>query len=220
MRGQARSRTARTWPRAIPCLGGCTFAEDPALAAPEARLIWRADLDPGVLTVEAVPAARADPDAVDPVALGAWLSAVRDGEGREHAVFSDGWHHIRFDVEVGSLSAGPVILRYRLEGAVSVRPKLLSLRRLVAFCVDRRFGPSLYPSDPRVARWLVALQVHDGLAAGASQREIGEALYGADRVTADWDEASDSMRSRVRRLVAEARRLARGGWRSLMKGRA
>lgn len=219
MRRQAQSPAARAWRRAIPCPGGCTFAENPALAAPEARLIWHADLDPGALVVEAVPAAGADPDAIDPVALSAWLTAVPDGEGREHAVLSDGWHHIRFDVEAGSLSAGPVILRYRLAGTRSVRPKLLPLKRLVAFCIDRRFGPSLYPPDPRVDRWLVALQVHDGLAVGASLREIGEVLHGPDRVAADWDDASDSMRSRVRRLAAEARRLARGGWRSLMKGR-
>src|ERR1700751_1225941 len=121
MRKRARSRTARARLRPILCPGGCIFAENPALAAPEARLIWHADLDPGALAVEAVPAARADPDAIDPVALGAWLTAVSDGKGREHAVFSDGWHHIRLDVEAGTLSSGPVVLRYRLQGSVSAR---------------------------------------------------------------------------------------------------
>lgn len=197
--------------------GGSTFAEDPAISALDARLVWHADLDPGTLAVEAVPASPKDNDAIDPARLAAWLTLVPDADGREHAVLSDGRRHIRFDVEAGTLSTGPVILHYRLAGTISARPRLLPLRRLVSFCIDRRFASSLYPPDPRVPRWLTALQVHDGLASGASLREIGEALYGPDRVAADWGDASDSMRSRVRRLAAEARRLASGGWRSLMR---
>lgn len=164
-----------------------------------------------------MPAAAGDPDAINPAAFGKWLTIAVDAEGREHAVLSDGWHHIRLDVEAGTLSAGPVILRYRLEGSISARPKLLPLRRLVDFSLHRRFARSLYPADPRVARWLVMLQVLDGLSAGARQREIGEALYGAERVAREWEGRSDSLRSRVRRLAAEARRLARGGYRLLMR---
>ena len=204
---------ATRWP------GGFTFAEDPAIAAPQARLIWHADLDPGTLAVEARPAARGDPNAIDPAKLRVWLIAVADKDGCEHAVISDGWRHIRFDVEAGTLSAGPVILHYRIEGSLWARPKLLPLMRLVEFSLHRQFRRSLYPPDPRIARWLAALQVHDGLTAGASQREIGEALYGIERVTAEWDGASDSLRSRVRRLAGEARRLARGGYRFLMRRR-
>ncbi|MGH6614430.1 DNA -binding domain-containing protein [Sphingomonas sp.] len=199
------------------CSGGCIFAENPVIAAPQARLVWHADLDPGTLVVEAVPATGPDPDAIDPAALGAWLTVVADSDGREHAVLSDGWHHIRLDIERGTLSSGPVILRYRLVGSVSARAKLLPLRRLVEFSLHRRFARSLFPPDPRIARWLTALQVHDGLAVGASLREIGDVLCGAARVAADWDGPSDSLRSRMRRLASEARRLAQGGWRALMR---
>jgi hypothetical protein len=203
----------------MPCPGGFIFAENPAIAAPQARLIWHADLDPGTILVEAEPALRDEGDAIDPRALAAWLTLATNPDGREHAVLSDGRHHIRFDVGAGTLMSGPVMLRYRLAGTVSAQAKLLPLRRLVEFCIDRRFRAALYPPDPRVERWLVALRVHDGLAAGASLREIAGALYGAQRVAADWSDASDSMRSRVRRLAAEARRLARGGYRFLMRGR-
>ena len=208
----AQPQRPTRWP------GGFTFAEDPAIAAPQARLIWHADLDPGTLTVDARPAAPRDPDAIDPAALRVWMTAVADGDGCEHAVLSDGLRHIRFDLAAGTLSAGPVVLRYRLKGSVSARLKLLPLRRLVEFSLHHQFRRALWPSDPRVARWLITLRVHDGLAAGASQREIGEALYGAERVNAEWEDTSDSMRSRVRRLAAEARRLARGGYRTLMRG--
>lgn len=200
---------------------GCTFAEDPAIAAPGARLIWHAGLDPSTPVVEAMPAAARDPNAIDPAAFGQWLTVAADMHDREHAVLSDGWHHIRFDVVAGTLSAGPVILRYRLQGSVAMRPKLLPLRRLIDFSLHRRFARSLYPADPRIARWLAMLQVLDGLSAGASQREIAEALFGTGRVTAEWERErrSDSIRSRVRRLAAGALKLARGGYRDLMSRR-
>ena len=182
-------------------------------------MIWHASLDPGTLVVEALPADGGNPDAILPEQLQRWLALARDIGGHEHAVLSDGWHHIRIDLAAGSLASGPVVLRYRLEGALSARPKLLPLRRLIAFSLDRRFPRTLYPADPRVARWLTALRVQDALLEGASQREIGEALFGEDRVAGEWDGASDSLRSRARRLVREARQLARGGWRQLLRRR-
>ena len=202
---------------AIPRPGGCTFAEDPDLAAPEARLIWHAGLDPGTLEVEAVAASPHAPDAIDPATLGAWLTLAADAHGREHAVISDGWHRIRLDIILGTLSQGPVVLRCGVAAGGSALPKLLPLRRLVDFALHRRFARALYPADPRVARWLMALQVRDGLVDGASHREIAEALYGTERVESDWEGRSDSLRSRVRRLVAEARRLSRGGYRLMMR---
>ncbi|WP_067736038.1 DUF2285 domain-containing protein [Novosphingobium naphthalenivorans] len=198
--------------------GGFTFAEDPAKAAPDARLIWRADLDPGTLAVTAVPAEARDPDAIDPATLAPWLTLVTGTDGREHAVLSDGLRHIRLDVVSGTLGDGPVILGYCLSGTVSAAPKILPLRRLIALAGERRFLSSLFPADPRVARWIEALRVHDALTEGASQREIAQVLYGAERVASDWHDGSDFLRSRVRRLAAEARRLAKGGYRFLMRG--
>lgn len=202
---------------AIPRPGGCTFAEDPDLAAPDARLIWHAGFDPGTLEVEAIAASPRDPDAIDPGALEAWLTLATDAHGREHAVISDGWHRIRLDIIHGTLSQGPVVLRCGIAGGGSALPKLLPLRRLVDFALHRRFARALYPADPRIARWLTTLQVLDGLVDGASHREIAEVLYGAERVATDWEGRSDSLRSRVRRLVAKAKRLSRGGYRLLMR---
>ena len=52
----------------------------------------------------------------------------------------------------------------------------------------------------------------------ASQREIGAVLFGEDRVLLDWGDRSESLRSHVRRLVRDARAMARGGYRQLMRG--
>jgi hypothetical protein len=110
-----------------------------------------------------------------------------------------------------------VLLHYQLMGIASAAPKILPLRRLLHLCRRRRFARSLFPPDPRVARWLLLLRVHDGLVSGASRREIAAALFGIERVAAEWPGASDSLRSQVKRLARDARAMARGGYRSLMR---
>jgi hypothetical protein len=140
--------------------------------------------------------------------------------GREHAVLSDGWHHIRLDIEEGSLAGQEsVLLNYRLRGLVSVEARLLPLRRFLDLCRRGRFARSLFPRDARIDRGIDMLRVHDAIGQGASQREIGAALFGDERLARDWVGESDSLRSRVRRLVREAQAMARGGYRQLMRRR-
>lgn len=199
--------------------GGCTFAEDPARSAPEARIIWHADLDPGTLRVEAIATGRADPDGLDLERVAAWLTVVTDPDGYDHAVLSDGRHHIRLDVAQGRLAGETrVHLHYRLHGIGSAEAAFLPLRRLLHLQHHRRFARSLYPRDPWIERGIQLLRVHDALADGATQREIGAVLFGEARVAEDWNDRSDSLRSRVRRLVREARTLALGGYRQLLRG--
>ena len=140
--------------------------------------------------------------------------------GREHAVLSDGWRHIRLDIEEGSLAGQEaVLLYYRMRGLVSAEARLQPLRRFLDLCRHRRFARSLFPRDPRIDRGIAMLRVHDAIAQGASQREIGAALFGDERVRRDWSDDSDSLRSRVRRLVRDAHSMARGGYRQLMRRR-
>ena len=202
-------------PAATPGNGGFTFAERPELEAPDARILWRAELDPGALQVAAFPIDAAHPDAIEAGALAPWLTIVADAAG-EHAVLSDGWRHIRIDIEAGSLAAGhAVIIHYRLRGVASAESRILPLRRLLDLYRRRRFSISLYPHDRRVDRWLLALRVHDAVLAGATQREIATVLFG-DAHGSSADIRADSLRSRARRLIRDARRLAAGGYRFLM----
>jgi hypothetical protein len=212
MRGR-RAQRAAPGPRTIRRNGASFFAEHPARDATEARLLWHADLDPGTLSVVAIPSVAGDPDAIDPAALAPWLTLVA-GRSGEHAVLSDGRRHIRIDIEHGTLAGGAVRLRYQLEGLATAQPKILPLRRLIDLSRHRRFLATLYPPDRRVDRWLAALRVHDALRAGTSQREITRVLFGG---VGDGDERrADSLLSRVRRLAREARALGRGGYRQLM----
>ncbi|WP_454798687.1 DNA -binding domain-containing protein [Novosphingobium lindaniclasticum] len=106
------------------------------------------------------------------------------------------------------------MLQYRLAGVHSLRPRILPLRRLLALCNHRRFVSSLFPPDPRMERFADVLRVHDARADGASVKQIVDAFYGPGR--AGQDGRSDSLTSRIRRLVREARAMAAGGYRSLM----
>jgi len=212
MRGR-RARRAAPGHRTIRRNGASFFAEHPARDATEARLLWHADLDPGTLSVVAIPSVVGDPDAIDPAALAPWLTLIA-GRSGEHAVLSDGRRHIRIDIEDGTLAGGAVRLRYQLEGLVAAERKLLPLRRLIDLSRRRLFRAALYPPDRRVNRWLAALRVHDAIRAGASQREIARTLFGA--AGDEHERRADSLRSRVRRLVREAGALARGGYRHLM----
>lgn len=142
-----------------------------------------------------------------------------DPSGHEHAVLSDGFRHVRIDVTEGSLVSGrPVLLQYAVTGLVGVatEARLMPLRRLAALCRTGRFLPGLFPRDPRLDRLIEILRVHDALAAGASQRDIALHFFGSERIPRDWRAASDSLRSRVRRLIRNARRMASGGYRKLL----
>ncbi len=149
--------------------------------------------------------------------LARWLSIATDSDGREHAVLSDGLRHIRLDLKSGHLIAGvPIVLHYQLYGVRSAEPRVLPLRRFLHLCRHRRFAASLFPADLQIPRGLVLLRVHDALADGASQRDIAQAVFGAP-VDRDWSTTSDSLRSRVRRLIKDARTMAGGGYRALMR---
>uniref|UniRef100_UPI0035CADA8F DNA -binding domain-containing protein n=1 Tax=uncultured Sphingomonas sp. TaxID=158754 RepID=UPI0035CADA8F len=200
--------------------GGFTFAEHPARAAPDARIIWRADLDPATLHLDAVPVGRRDSDGIDIARLSPWLSSVTDGRGSQHAILSDGWHHIRLEFDHGRLIPGDrVMLRYRLDGIQAVDPPLLALRRFLYLYRYRRFAATLFPRDRRVERWVEALRVHDALRAGASYREIGRVLFGEQRVEEQWLADGQSLRHRLVRLAADAHRTAQQGHLSLLRRR-
>ena len=81
-------------------------------------------------------------------------------------------------------------------------------------------GPSprrLAGTDPKNAHWIKLLRIHDALDAGASQHEIADCLFDKEWVASGWDGHSDFMRSRLRRMIAQQRRLIDGGYRRLLR---
>ncbi|ESY91657.1 DUF2285 domain-containing protein [Mesorhizobium sp. LNHC209A00] len=60
------------------------------------------------------------------------------------------------------------------------------------------------------------LQALDGSLAGASHREIAEALIGKLRVQDDWKDPRDHLRDRIRRAIRRGHALMNGGYRAFV----
>ncbi|MET3763136.1 DUF2285 domain-containing protein [Sphingomonas sp. UYEF23] len=167
--------------------------------------------------MRAAPVAPGNPDRIEPGRLRPWLSVATDRDGREHAVLSDGLHHIRLDCDGGSLAGSrPIQLHYLIRGTVSAEPVVLPLRRFLHLHRYQRFSPKLFPADARVERWLTVLRIHDAARAGASHRDIAEIVFGQDRVPPGRAWKSEALNARVDRLAREARRMAAGAYRLLL----
>ena len=111
-----------------PCLGASTFFEEPHRSALEARLLWRADFDPTVVAVGAIPAQPDDSDGLDLGRLRGLATLAHADCGQEYLVLSDGWRRLRLDVVEGSLCEGTCVrLDYRLSGFRDLEPRLRRL---------------------------------------------------------------------------------------------
>jgi len=169
-----------------------------------------------VVVAEAEPVPRSHTDAFDIARFGDMVSLVVDDEGHELVLITDGVGEIQLDVRGGSLVAGPVRLRYQVEGLRQIDAKLRTLGRLSALCRLGRFPKSLFAQDRAASKWASALQAYDGMLTGASQREIAAVLFGERMVLEEWNGRSDFLRLRVQRLLSYARRMVDGGYRSLL----
>lgn len=189
--------------------------EPPHLAAPDARPVWRADIHPYVLKVQADRPIEA-PDSFELSRLGMDSIIVTSPDGQEHLLITDGLRAIRIDVLAGTLTTGPVQLRYRLAGFASAERPLLTLRRFLALWRTGRFSDPLHPAQARARRFVLMLRAHDASASGATQREIAAELLSGEAEEARWRTNVPSVRSRVQRLVRNAQAMAAGGYRSLL----
>ena len=191
--------------------------EAPGCGAPAARPIWRAEIHPYVLEADTAPATDAC-DSFELARLRRITTLVAAPGGREHLLISDGLRTIRMDVLSGSLRNGAVRLRYRLSGFEAAERPLLTLRRLLALWRTGRFACRLHSVEARAGRFVLMLRAHDALASGASQREIAAELLCAEAGEVRWRVSAPTLRSRVQRLVRNARTMAAGGYASLLKG--
>jgi hypothetical protein len=168
--------------------------------------------------MEAEPAKADDPVAVDFTTLGGDLFVQQRADGGERVLLRHEGVHLRVDLAVGTVLDGPVRPKVVLPGLWGISAQLLTLKRLGILARHGRLPTTLQPQERRAGRWARMLQALDGVVAGATHREIANTIFGADVVRAEWRGASDHLRLKVQRLVREARRLAGGGYRDLLRG--
>ena len=191
------------------------FSFGAGLDLPATDVFWRPGFNPSVLAVEARPVAPGHGDAFDIRSFDAMATVLRRG-GSEHVLFSDGLRHLQLAVTAGSVLDGPVCLRTLLSGLRHMEAKVLALRRLCGLCRLGRLPRGLFPPERRAGRWAMMLRAWDGEMAGASRRRVAAAIFGEAAAHDLWE---SGYRSRMQRLVREAREMAGGGYLRLL-GRA
>lgn len=193
LRHHRRSQAAHRW--------GLRLLEDPALDARDAHPAW---LPGHAAVVQLYP--DADPP-LDATVFAFWRipghkQLLHDGKGLALIARSPG-HCLRFALAPG-LEDGMAVAYAHRGGAVA--PARSHSLGTALFIVNSR-------PTPAALLELHTLQALDATLAGASLREVGEGLFGADAV-ADWY-ADGGLRSKVRRLVRRGDALMRNGYRCL-----
>ena len=180
-------------------------------------MFWDPAINPAVLVAAAEPAVSASPDTFDLHRFETLATVLRQPDGIEHLLLSDGLRHVQLVVTEGSVVGGPVRLHYRLSGFTGVEAGVLTLRRFCGLHSLGRLPCGLFAAESRSSRLLNLLRAYDGWREGASYREIAGVLFGSQAVREDWGGRSDYLRLRVQRLLRGARQLLAGGYRKLLQ---
>lgn len=183
---------------------GLSAAADPTLSADEGRVVWRADVAPG-LVVPVEPAAFGRPRSSRVL-----RSTPIAGEDGDHIRLPSG---LQVQFRGGARPTQPlvVVLAYDEDFRLRVRAAD-ALRRADLTDTPPRSRLSSTQRE-RLARALFAL---DGALGRRSYREIAQDLFGGDLAGSDFKTAS--VRDVTIRLVRRGRALMAGGYLTLLRG--
>jgi hypothetical protein len=195
---------------------GCLILRDPNLAANSGPMIWRPELLALGVTLVAAP---------DRYSEAHELSVSDVGDARADLQRADGRHVLIEEVEGDhSLWLPDIWIGDGLAGLVVVDDKfalrIAALQRLHRRLTGR--SPRPLPKAWRITRrhqWRLTLMLRalDGHLDQASYREIAETLFGAEAVDRyAWK--TSSIRGQTIRLVKDAIRMMKGGYRKLLTG--
>ena len=195
--------------RNAPNLGGCDFLEDPALDARDADPCWL--LDPDVL-IGLGPAVRDDGDRFSLWALPGRKSVFHDG--RRLIVRSRlGRRIVRLAVSLSLAEAAPFAF------AVSARATASPMDHLSAAGHALAGAPDSLPSGAPLTRTRIihmrALLALDAKAAGASERDVAQVVFGETDRGPGWN--SSALRANVRYLLRHGRAFRDGRYRDLLR---
>ena len=194
-------------PREIDPRWGLRFGADPAVAAPEAEVFWRADAAPGLVV----------PFEEDHSAIASEPRSWRPPNAGRHA--DDGLHvrlpeGLQLQYRGGARPDGPLLVVLGFDQDFGLRVR--AVERLHRAAAGLTAPPSrVTPAHrERLARCLTAL---DGAMMGNSYRDIALAVFGVDAVEREaW--RTSSVRGASIRLVQMGRKLMAGGYLKLLRG--
>lgn len=186
-------------------IGGCTFPEDPGQSCAHILPIWSAAIDPRVLVVQAVTLIES---VGRPFDLKMSDTRVLRGRQAEHLLVERDNALFRLDVIEGTVTAGPVSLRFNLAD-----DERLPAQISVISAYRRTTLPA--PRHTQLGNRLLALHALDVRHAGASLRETADIILGPGA----WPGEGEHRKSLVRRMVVAGERMISAGPQPILAGR-
>jgi len=212
------TRYRRSSSQRIAMRWGLASLADPRLDARQVSPIWAVgDLAPVTLVRDEMPHARNELDTVGRFSLWKLLghkSLVEEGTGLRLIIKSSAK---AVQVRLGGRLSEGDRFAYQIPAGGDDRAAWAVLTTFRALTPLSGSGRELSCERPGRADLfhVRALQVLDGLAAGASQRELAVALFGSAAVARGW-QPDGALRAQVRYLIGRARALIVGEYRSLI----
>ncbi len=197
---------------------GLAYSDSLNVNARKACVLWRPDCYSGVLSMSAV-AGRTN-DGTQKVSLRDLhcrsVLFLRPGD-LQHIVLLGEGRGLQLAVHGAS-----VLEPVRLLMDATPDPKAPGARLDLLKCfhdlgLTGRTSPR-YILKARASRRLkTVLQALDGAGAGASHREIAIAVYGPERVRADWNDPREHLKDHIRKTVRRGFTWMNGGYRSFLR---
>lgn len=194
-------------PAALDPRWGLRFATDPALAAPEAPVFWRADIAPGLVVPFEAPPTLSAQEGRSWRPRGAVERSADDGL---HVRLCEG---LQLQYRGEARPGGPLLVVLDFDQDFGLRVR--AIERLHRAAAGMAAPPSrLTPAQrERLAKSLMAL---DGVLGGDSYRAIATRLFGTTAVAREvWK--TSSVRATTIRLVQAGRGLMAGGYLKVLR---
>ena len=200
--------------------GAWNFPFDPDQCSDVAPALWRADENPGVIVIPQAGAQAAG--IAHALASRAQIASCANAAGR-HLVLADSWGRYRLTLfgstcgdHGGYCVAGDTLLAVRLAALAGFH---LAPQCRQAIAARKMLKPTAYQRQ-RLAKLLAILdKLQESELAPATVRDIArDVVFPGLRTGRAIDWKSSSHRRQAQRLIAEARRMAITGYRTLLRG--
>lgn len=142
-----------------------------------------------------------------------------DALDRQHLILKTPTSHVVLLISGPLVSAGPVHIRFILDGLRNIDRDMTSLSvfaQLLGGTARRTMVDR--PGPVEAIKLRDALIALDGERAGATRRGIATVIYGTDRVAEEWGDPSGRLKAVIKRDVLRGRRLVAGGYLKLVAG--
>jgi hypothetical protein len=204
--------------RSMPRDGACCAFEDPGRSALAAAVFWQPTASAFVFPVDAMPASH-DPGgcALDLAALCCRTTCFTPPDGTRHILFAKNGRWLQLAVRGATDGDRLHLLTTAIIAPAHLARRVLLLRRLSGLVAHKTLERVLFPPDPHSRRLGLIVQALDGRLAAASYREIAIALFGEQRVKAEWTDPRGHLRDQVRRAVRRGVFLMQGGYLAYLK---